>query len=376
MLINGKHHQSIELVGDPGSDNCFSEKVKIKIIDQRFIPFRIDFKILSSSDEVIEAISSMQVRGAPIIGITAAFGVVFACEEAQGDCRYIHKKSLEIIGARPTAVNAKNCVNLIMENIETVTSPEKKKKIALHYARLMLNTDIQTCKKIGQHGVQLIREISSKKGGDTVNILTHCNAGWLACVDYGTATSPIYLAQKEGIKLHVWVDETRPRNQGARLTVWELTENGIDNTLITDNAGGYLMQEGLVDLVLVGSDRTTINGDAANKIGTYLKALAAKDNLIPFYVASPSDTFDWSSKSGFSTIPIERRTNDEIKLVEGLSKGKMQSVLITTEDALCFNPGFDVTPARLITGLITERGICKPSKEGIYSLFPEKKGDI
>jgi methylthioribose-1-phosphate isomerase len=240
-------------------------------------------------------------------------------------------------------------------------------------AQMIADEDADFCRRIGEHGVRIIEEISHRKKGDTVNVLTHCNAGWLAFVDYGTATAPIYAAFDRGMQVHVWVDETRPRNQGARLTAWELSQHGVPNTLIVDNAGGHLMQHGMVDMVITGTDRTTYTGDVANKIGTYLKALAAKDNDIPFYVALPSSTFDWKMQDGVKEIPVEERDATEVKYIEGLLGKDIKPVLLTTEHGHAANYGFDVTPARLITGLITERGICAASAEGVLGLYPEKR---
>ncbi len=369
MLISGNHYQSIKYV--PRSQDGYGQHVII--LDQRCLPFQVKFEKLYSSEDVIQAISEMHLRGAPLIGITAAFGVVFACSEAikSQEASVIKEQAKKIISARPTAVNTENLINYIMQKISKVDTLEKKEKTALHLAKKLIEEDIEACRMIGKHGLDIIRTISETKAGP-VNILTHCNAGWLACVDYGTATSPIYLANKEGIKIHVWVDETRPRNQGSRLTVWELTENGINNTLITDNAGGYLMQKGMVDLVLVGSDRTTITGNVANKIGTYLKALAAKDNNIPFWVALPGTTFDNDSDLKPEKIKIEERSSNEVSHVEGLIDNQIRSVLISCDKVVCSNPSFDITPSRLVTGLITERGLCKASKQSILKLFPEK----
>lgn len=369
MLINGKPYRSLKYSA-PVRD---SDEEHITIIDQREIPFNVTFEKLYTSEDVITAIKDMHLRGAPLIGIAAAFGVVFACSEAMkaGDSSIIVKQADKIIKARPTAVNTENVVKKILKEIDSLSSLKDKHGTALTTARQLIEEDSEACRMIGEYGLKLIKELSEKKKNKTVNILTHCNAGWLACTDYGTATSPIYRAKEEGIDLHVWVDETRPRNQGARLTVWELTENGIKNTLITDNAGGHLMQKGLVDIVLVGSDRTTINGDAANKIGTYLKALAAKDNNIPFWVAVPGTSIENSPESVTAEIKIEERSDSEILCVEGLSGDEIRSVLISCKNTACCNPGFDVTPSRLVTGLITERGLCKPDKEEILKLFPE-----
>jgi methylthioribose-1-phosphate isomerase len=274
---------------------------------------------------------------------------------------------------RPTAVNLAWATDTVLAAIQHGVSPEDKTAIAYKTACHIADMDADYCRNIGEHGVKLIEDISSRKGGKTVNILTHCNAGWLAFVDYGSATAPIYAAFNKGIDVHVWVDETRPRNQGASLTAWELGQHHVPHTIITDNVGGHLMQHGQVDLVIVGSDRTTYTGDVANKAGTYLKALAAKDNNVPFYVALPSSTFDWHMQDGIAEIPIEERSADEVKYMEGLCDGEIKRILIAPESSHATNYAFDVTPARLITGLITERGICAPNKESILNLFPEKR---
>lgn len=365
MNINGKHYHTIWV-----NDN---DKRTIHIIDQRFLPHQFVVKELKRSDDAASAIKDMSVRGAPLIGITAAYGMYLAALEASHSKNfdYIKEAAEKLNKARPTAVNLSWAIETQLNIINQKKSFEDKINAAFHNAGLMKKKDIEACKKIGEHGVELIKKISQAKNGDTVNILTHCNAGWLACIDWGTATSPIYQAFEKGIKLHVWVDETRPRNQGAGLTAYELGQQGIPHTLIVDNAGGYLMQNGMVDMVITGSDRTTFLGDAANKIGTYLKALAASDNNIPFYVALPSTSIDWKMEDGIKEIPIEKRSGEEIKLVQGKHNGKIIKVLIAPETTPAANYGFDVTPARLITGLITERGICDASKKGISGLFPE-----
>jgi methylthioribose-1-phosphate isomerase len=377
VIINGEHYTSVSFVPSRGIRGNL-----IRIIDQRFLPFQVVFKTLSSLDEVVTAISEMQVRGAPLIGITAAFGLVFAIDECRSEDfeSWIDKSVDKILQARPTASNTEYCLRKILDRIREVPDVLDKHEIALETALELMEEDKSICRAIGENGFEIIEELYNRKaasqGKDSkersvVNILTHCNAGWLACVDYGTVTSIIYNAREKGIDLHVWVDETRPKNQGARLTVWELTQNGVSNTLITDNAGGHLMQKGLVDLVLVGCDRVTRDGDAANKIGTYLKALAAYDNDIPFYVALPSSTIDWTLDDGVKNIPIENRDDREVKYVEGRCEKEIKSVLITEKNATVFNPGFDVTPARYITGFITERGICKANRKEISRLFPE-----
>jgi len=260
-------------------------------------------------------------------------------------------------------------------SIEVLKGITEKEKIvvAKATAQAIADEDAEYCRRLGEHGVSLIKEISRRKNGEPVNILTHCNAGWLAFVDYGSATAPIYAAHDRGIKVHVWVDETRPRNQGARITAWELGQHGVPHTVIADNVGGHLMQHGMVDMVIVGTDRTLYTGDVANKIGTYLKALAAKDNNVPFYVALPSSSFDWEKRDGVQEIPIEQRDGHEVKYIQGLSDGELKWVLLTPEDSPAANFAFDVTPARLVTGLITERGVCNASEEGVLGLYPEKK---
>uniref|UniRef100_UPI0035941E90 S-methyl-5-thioribose-1-phosphate isomerase n=1 Tax=Desulfococcus sp. TaxID=2025834 RepID=UPI0035941E90 len=273
----------------------------------------------------------------------------------------------------PTAVNLAWAVDRMVPEIRAARTPEAKRAAALAGAGEIIELEADNCRRIGEHGVSLIREIRDRKNGATVNLLTHCNAGWLACVEYGTATAPMYVAREEGIDIHVWVDETRPLNQGARLTAWELGKAGIPHTVVTDNAGGHLMQHGLVDLVITGTDRTTGTGDVANKIGTYLKALAARDNNIPFYVALPSTTFDWTLEDGIREIPIEERNPDEVRYVQGLDGGAIRSVLVPPEGSPAGNYAFDVTPARLVTGFITERGICKAAAADIRRLFPDMK---
>jgi methylthioribose-1-phosphate isomerase len=280
----------------------------------------------------------------------------------------------KLIATRPTAVNLAWAVERQLEAMEAAGNNIEAKVDAAHQtARAIADEDAEYCRRLGEHGLAIIEAISRRKDGKAVNILTHCNAGWLAFVDYGSATAPIYAAHDRGIKVHVWVDETRPRNQGARLTAWELGQHGVPYSVIVDNVGGYLMQHGLVDVVITGTDRTTYTGDVANKIGTYLKALAAKDNGIPMYVALPSSTFDWNIRDGLKEIPIEQRDATEVKYIQGLHNGEIISVLLTPEDSPAANYAFDVTPARLISGLITERGICEASEKGVLDLYPEKK---
>jgi methylthioribose-1-phosphate isomerase len=347
----------------------------VKIIDQRRLPHELVIVDLKTVDDVIEAIKDMYVRGAPLIGVTGAYGVYLAALNApdnQVDDEYLTKECNRIKSARPTAVNLAWAVNKMLA--EVLKEPKSDKRIitARSQASFITEQEVENCRKIGENGWPLLSEISHRKGGQTVNVLTHCNAGWLACIEYGTATAPIYAAFDRGIDLHVWVDETRPLNQGNRLTAWELGRQGVKHTIITDNAGGYLMQQGKVDIVIVGTDRTTATGDVANKIGTYLKALAAKDNNIPFYVALPSSTFDWGLKDGVKDIPIEKRHPDEIRYVEGLDNNKTRRVLICPRDSAAANYAFDVTPSRLVTGFITERGICKAAEKDIKQLFPDE----
>ncbi|WP_372369951.1 S-methyl-5-thioribose-1-phosphate isomerase [Candidatus Uabimicrobium sp. HlEnr_7] len=337
---------------------------KVCVIDQRYLPHEFrTFDITSVKDAAI-AIKDMIVRGAPLIGVTAAYGIYFATLEATPENHEYHIKEAakELGETRPTAVNLHWAIDEQLKAISQTISIESKRKIALENAQKIALEDVAACKKIGEHGVELIRKISSQKQGAPVNILTHCNAGWLACVDWGTATSPIYHAFLEEIPIHVWVDETRPRNQGANLTAWELQQRSIPHTVIVDNTGGHLMQHGLVDIVITGADRVTRNGDAANKIGTYLKALAAKDNNIPFYVALPTSTIDWSIGDGVKEIPIEERNQDEVRYIQGLCEGEIKSVLLTPPQSPAKNYGFDVTPARLISSFITEKGIHQASE--------------
>lgn len=367
MKIDGKHYQTIWI-------NENNEKL-IQVFDQRFFPHEIKIFNIQNTNDAIFAIKEMVVRGAPLIGVTAAYGLYLACLEAQKESnpdRYIEEIAQKLAQTRPTAVNLVWAIAQMLTVINQGEDVEQKINIALQKANEIKQEDIYICFKIGEYGLSIIKKIAESKQGKTVNILTHCNAGWLATIDWGTATSPIYQAQQAGIDIHVWVDETRPRNQGANLTAFELNQQSVPHTLITDNTGGHLMQHGMVDVVIVGTDRTTRNGDVANKIGTYLKALAAYDNNIPFYVALPSSTLDCSIADGIKEIPIETRDPNEVKYIQGKVDEKIKSVLICPETTPAINYGFDVTPAKYVTGLITERGICKASAEGIRSLFPEK----
>ncbi len=344
----------------------------VRVIDQRQLPHKLETMALTTVDKVIYAIQEMVVRGAPLIGVTGAYGVMVALQTA-GDQDDFLNECRRIQDARPTAVNLAWAVERMRALIMRTGGLDARLETARQEAGAIAEEEVRNCRHIGEYGAELIARISKDNGGRRVNLLTHCNAGWLACVEYGTATAPIYVAHDQGIDLHVWVDETRPLNQGARLTAWELGQHGIKHTVITDNAGGHLMQHGLVDLVIVGTDRSTYTGDVANKIGTYLKALAAKDNGVPFYVALPSSTFDWQMRNGLKEITIEERNPDEVRYVQGLAQADMAQVLVPPADSPAANYAFDVTPARLVTGFITERGICAANEEAIVELFPEKR---
>ena len=338
----------------------------VKIIDQTKLPHEFIIKNLKTVADAINAIKTMEVRGAPLIGATAAYGLVLSIIE-KNDLSFLKKSSEDLIASRPTAINLKWAVDRMMKKLSGVNI-NYILNIALKEAKAIVEEDVSFCKNIGLNGLKIIEEIFAKKK-ETVNILTHCNAGWLATIDWGTATSPIYHAHQKGIKVHVWVDETRPRNQGANLTSYELNEEGIPNTVITDNAGGILMQRGQVDMCIVGTDRTLSNGDVCNKIGTYLKALAAKDNNVPFYVALPSSTIDWNIKD-HKKIPIEERNSEELSHVEGIDKNnQVTKVRIYSKKSKSMNLAFDVTPAKYVTGLITEKGICEASEKGLKGLF-------
>jgi methylthioribose-1-phosphate isomerase len=353
-------------IKDKSFRTIWFEENLVKIIDQTKLPHQFIIKELKNVQEAINAIKTMEVRGAPLIGATAAYGLVLSIIE-KNDFSYLKKSSEDLIASRPTAINLKWAVDRMIKKLLGVNSSEIL-KIALDEAKAIVEEDVGFCKNIGLNGLKIIEKIAEKKK-NTVNILTHCNAGWLATIDWGTATSPIYHAHKKGIKVHVWVDETRPRNQGANLTSYELNEEGIPNTIIADNTGGILMQRGQVDMCIVGTDRTLFNGDVCNKIGTYLKALAAKDNNIPFYVALPSSTIDWKIKN-HKEIPIEERDSNELSHVEGLDKdNKLKKVLIYPQKSKAMNLAFDVTPAKYVTGLITEKGVCEASEEGLKGLF-------
>jgi len=347
----------------------------IKVIDQQKLPFFFEIKELRSVDDVYGAIDDMTVRGAPLIGAAGAFGMYLATLEITSQTiihDHIANAARYLISCRPTAVNLSWAVNFVLDKLRNENSPASLAKKAFDAAIAICEMEKENCRKIGEHGLKLIEDLSRKKKGAAVNILTHCNAGWLACIDYGTATAPIYLAHEKGIPVHVWVDETRPRNQGAKLTAYELGQNGVPYTLIPDNSGGHLMQQKLVDIVIVGSDRTTKTGDVANKIGTYLKALAAYDNKIPFYCALPSSSIDFSISDGMKEITIEERDPDEVTSVSGFAEGEIKTVRICPEDTKAANFGFDITPARLVTGLITEKGICRATEKDIKEMFSYK----
>lgn len=367
MKINGTHYQTIWL----------KDEQTVQTFDQRFLPHQLIIEDLVRLEDFVTAIREMHVRGAPLIGVTAAYGLYIAAREALNEPDFDHYFSAaakRLAHTRPTAIDLFHAIGKVSALVHSTHVIEERPRLALEGARLLAEESVQSCRSIGEHGLALIQQISARKQGAPVHILTHCNAGWIACIDYGTATAPIYLAYDAGIPVHVWVDETRPRNQGANLTAFELLQHGVPHTVITDNAGGHLMQHGQVDMVIVGTDRTTRRGDVANKIGTYLKALAAKDNGVPFYVALPASTIDWETDDGLREIPIEQRDPAEVKYVTGWDGTQQTRVLITPEDSPAANYGFDVTPARLVTGLITERGICPASEAGLLGLFPELRG--
>jgi methylthioribose-1-phosphate isomerase len=357
MNISGTHYRTIW----PTSEGA------VRVIDQSRLPFEFVLLDLSSAEAAAAAIRTMAVRGAPLIGATAAYGLALAaCSDASDASLDAAERML--LATRPTAHNLFWALRRVRRALAGLAVPERG-EAAFREAGRICEEDVEHCRRIGSHGLDLIRRLAADH---PVQILTHCNAGWLACVDWGTALAPIYLAHESGIAVHVWVDETRPRNQGALLTAYELAAHGVPHTVIADNVGGHLMQRGLVDLVLVGSDRTTATGDVCNKIGTYLKALAAHDNGVPFYVAFPSSTIDWSLDDG-RAIPIEERAPSELTHMTGrTAAGNLETVRVVPETSAAANYGFDVTPARLVTGLITERGICAASREGLLTLYPEQ----
>ena len=357
MKIDDKEYRTI----------WFDEKSKyVKIIDQTKLPHQFIIKDLKTVKDTINAIRVMEVRGAPLIGGAAAYGIVLAIME-KNEPDFIKQNAKLLILSRPTAINLKWAVDRMMKNISGIDNSEVL-KVAIDEAKTICDEDVKFCENIGLNGLKIIEEIYNKKKS-TINILTHCNAGWLATIDWGTATSPIYHAHKKGIPIHVWVDETRPRNQGANLTSYELNEEKIPNTIIADNTGGILMQRGEVDLCIVGTDRTLSTGDVCNKIGTYLKALAANDNNVPFYVALPSSTIDWDTKD-LKDIPIEERNSEELSHIEGIDEdGKVKKVMIYPKKSKAMNLAFDVTPAKYVTGLITEKGVCEASTDALQKMF-------
>lgn len=361
MKINGRHYRTIWPAGDGAH---------VEVIEQTKLPHRFETIALKTVDEAARAIKTMQVRGAPLIGATAAYGLAMALRDDPSD-QSLAKNIAHLNAQRPTAVNLRWALEEMRKVLQPLP-PKDRAKAGFAKAAAICDDDVETCRRIGANGLGLIESIAAKKKkGQAVNILTHCNAGWIACVDWGTATSPIYQAHDKGIKIHVWVDETRPRNQGASLTAFELGAHGVPHTIIVDNAGGHLMQHGKVDLCIVGTDRVTRNGDVANKIGTYLKALAAQDNKVPFYVALPHSTIDWQLSDGMR-IEIEERAESEVLAMTGrLANGDLATVEIGAPGSPAANPAFDVTPARLVTGFITERGVCPASERGLLSLYPE-----
>ena len=361
MKINGKAYRTIWLAPDGWS---------VEIIDQTRLPHEFAVVALKSAEDAARAILTMQVRGAPLIGATAAYGLAMAIREDASD-EAIDRAVAFLAAQRPTAINLRWALEEMRRAVQNLPREER---LAAAYRRAaeICDEDVETCRLIGVHGRKLIEDIAARKSGARVEVLTHCNAGWLACVDWGTATSPIYQAHDAGVPLHVWVDETRPRNQGAALTAYELGSHGVPHTIVVDNAGGHLMQHGKVDCVIVGTDRVAANGDVANKIGTYLKALAAHDNGVPFYVALPHSTIDWTLDEGLA-IPIEERAADEVLKMPGrLPDGTVVTVEIAAPGSPAGNPAFDVTPARLVTGFITERGVCPATRDGLLSLYPER----
>ena len=368
MNVDGKPYRTIW----PGADGC-----TVEIIDQTRLPHEFVTVVLRTVDDAVHAIGSMQVRGAPLIGVTAAYGVCLALGRDESD-EALNTACGALLASRPTAINLSWALKT-MRGVLSRGTRDDRVAMAYEAAAQIADDDVASCKAIGAHGAQLLAGLAKakekQKNAEPLNILTHCNAGWLATVDYGTALAPVYTAFDAGLAVHVWVDETRPRNQGASLTAWELGQHGVPHTVITDNAGGHLMQHDRVDVCITGSDRTTSAGDVCNKIGTYLKALAARDNGIPFYVALPHSTIDWSLSDGIAEIPIEERDEREVTHISGLGEdGSVTTVQVTPRGTAAANAAFDVTPARLVTGLITERGVADPGAEGLKALYPEHAG--
>jgi methylthioribose-1-phosphate isomerase len=367
VKVRGQHFRTIWLKPD-------DERV-VRLIDQRFLPYRFVVEEIRSVAKMATAIREMHVRGAGLIGASAAYGMYLATLEAAASHafdQHLTSAAAQLKATRPTAVNLSWAIERQLNEIAAGNTAEEKIALALDIARLIAAEDEEHCRMIGQHGLSLLRQIAQRKATRPINVLTHCNAGWLAFVDHGSATAPIYAAHESGLPVHVWVAETRPRNQGSKLTAWELGEQGVPHTVIADSAAGHLMQRGKVDLVIVGTDRTTYTGDVANKIGTYLKALAAKDNNIPFYVALPSSSIDWEMREGLKEIPIEERSGEEVQHADGWLEGEQVAVRLTPVQSPAANYGFDITPSHLVTGLITERGVCSANEKGIRSLFPER----
>ena len=351
-----------------------ADAASVGIIDQTLLPHRFVTARLATLDDAVHAIKTMQVRGAPLIGATAAFGVWLALRADASD-ENLERACAALLATRPTAINLKWALEQMVAAVRNRPRNERA-PAALRRANDIAEEDIAINRAIGRHGLAIIEEVAARKSGERVNVLTHCNAGWLATVDWGTATAPVYMAHDNGVALHVFADETRPRNQGASLTAWELGQHGVPHTVIPDNTGGHLMQHGLVDLVIVGTDRVTAQGDVCNKIGTYLKALAARDNNIPFYVALPSPTLDFAVSDGILEIPIEQRGPEEVACITGKTKdGRIETIQIVPDGSPVANYGFDVTPARLIAGLITERGVLAASREALAAAFPERVKD-
>ncbi len=364
MKIDGTAYRSVWVDADDGWS--------VRIFDQTRLPWALDVLRLTDVAQAAHAIRTMQTRGAPLIGAVAAYGISLALR-ADASSEALERDAAMLAATRPTAVNLRWAVERMLTRLRN-TVPAERVAAAYDEAAKIADEDAAQCEAIGRHGLPLIEAIAARKPGKPVNVLTHCNAGWLATVDWGTALAPIYMAYERGIDMHVWVDETRPRNQGAALTAWELHSHGVAHTVVADNAGGHLMQHGEVDLVIVGTDRVTRDGDVANKIGTYLKALAAKDNGVPFWVALPSTTIDWTLRDGVAEIPIEERAQAEVTHLTGRTEdGTLATIQVTSPGSPAGNPAFDVTPARLVTGLITERGRCDASEAGLLSLFPERR---
>ncbi len=380
MKVDGQHFRTIWLKPD--------DEAVVQLIDQRSLPHRFVIEEVRTVEQMATAIREMHVRGAGLIGASAGYGMYLAAIEAAarpaaaGADEQLACAAAQLRATRPTAVNLSWAVERQLKNIAEGKNVTEKVALALRTARSIADEDAEHCRMIGQHGLELIRQIARKKAGKfatanpsargPINVLTHCNAGWLAFVDHGSATAPIYAAHDSGLPVHVWVAETRPRNQGSKLTAWELGKHGVPHTIIADSAAGHLMQHGIVDLVIVGTDRTTFTGDVANKVGTYLKALAAKDNNVPFYAALPSSSFDWKLRDGLKDIPIEERGAEEVKQADGWLEGQQVEIRIAPDESPAANYGFDVTPGHLVTGLITERGVCAANEKSIRALFPEQ----